>query len=137
MKWSYEGDFLASGGNDNKLVVWSSHSVTPLAKYDDHTAAVKAIAWSPHEHGLLVSGGGTADRTLKFWDVLNNKLVNSIDTESQVCSVMFSRNYNELVSTHGYSQNQIMIWRYPSLQKQGVLLGHSSRVLYLGMSPDS
>ena len=24
---------------------------------------------------------------------------------------------NELVSTHGYSQNQIMVWKYPSMAK--------------------
>ena len=38
----------------------------PVHKFLDHKAAVKAVAWSPHQHGLLVSGGGTADRTIKF-----------------------------------------------------------------------
>lgn len=26
---------------------------------------------------------------------------------------------NEIVSTHGYSQNQIMVWKYPSMTKAG------------------
>ena len=30
----------------------------PLCRFNDHTAAVKAVAWSPHQHGLLASGGG-------------------------------------------------------------------------------
>jgi len=137
LKWSFEGDQLASGGNDNKLIVWSDQSVAPLYKFKQHTAAVKAVAWSPHEHGVLVSGGGTTDRTIKSWNTLNGKLVNSIDTGSQVCSLMFSKNYNELVSTHGYSQNQVMLWKYPSMQKAGIFTGHTSRVLYLAMSPDS
>ena len=40
------------------------------------------------------------------------------------------------VSTHGYSQNQILVWKYPSLVQVAKLTGHSYRVLYLAMSPD-
>jgi len=43
---------------------------------------------------------------------------------------------NEIVSTHGYSLNQILVWKYPSMQKLATLSGHSYRVLYLAMSPD-
>lgn len=35
------------------------------------------------------------------------------------------------VSTHGYSQNQILVWKYPSLTQVAKLTGHSYRVLYL------
>lgn len=49
---------------------------------------------------------------------------------------MFSRNVNELVSTHGYSQNQIVVWKYPSMKKLATLTGHTFRVLYLACSPD-
>lgn len=108
-----------------------------MCQYEQHTAAVKAIAWSPHQHGLLVSGGGTADRTIRVWDALTSSSSGCIHTESQVCNLIFSRNYNEFVSTHGYSQNQVAIWKYPSLENIGVLTGHTSRVLYLAMSPDS
>jgi cell division cycle 20-like protein 1, cofactor of APC complex len=61
---------LCSGGNDNKLLVWSPKASEPLVKYCDHLAAVKAVAWSPHQHGMLVSGGGTADRTIRFRNTL-------------------------------------------------------------------
>jgi len=46
------------------------HSNTPIFSLLKHTAAVKALAWSPHQHGLLVTGGGTADRTIRFWNSL-------------------------------------------------------------------
>ena len=49
---------------------------------------------------------------------------------------MFSKNVNEIVSTHGFSQNQIILWKYPSMQKVTTLTGHTYRVLYLSMSPD-
>lgn len=75
LKWSFDEKMLASGGNDNKLFVWDathgssnaggSGITEPLCSFTDHTAAVKAVAWSPHQHGLLASGGGTADRHIR------------------------------------------------------------------------
>jgi cell division cycle 20-like protein 1, cofactor of APC complex len=121
-------------------------------------AAVKAIAWSPHHHGLLVSGGGTADRCIRFWNTLTGQPMQCVDTGkicimtnfigqrmngisnwlsgSQVCNLAWSKHSSELVSTHGYSQNQILVWKYPSLTQVAKLTGHSYRVLYLALSPD-
>ncbi|URE40187.1 WD domain, G-beta repeat [Musa troglodytarum] len=126
LKWSHDNRELASGGNDNR----------PVLKYSEHTAAVKAIAWSPHVHGLLASGGGTADRCIRFWNTVTNSHLSCIDTGSQVCNLVWSKNVNELVSTHGYSQNQIIVWRYPTMSKLATLTGHTYRVLYLAISPD-
>ncbi|XP_027160828.1 protein FIZZY-RELATED 3 [Coffea eugenioides] len=136
LKWSHDDRELASGGNDNQLLVWNQHSQQPILRLTEHTAAVKAITWSPHQSGLLASGGGTADRCIRFWNTTNGNQLNSVDTGSQVCNLAWSKNVNELVSTHGYSQNQIMVWKYPSMAKVATLTGHSLRVLYLALSPD-
>ncbi|CAG07732.1 unnamed protein product, partial [Tetraodon nigroviridis] len=136
LKWSTDHQLLASGGNDNKLLVWNHSSVLPVQQYTEHLAAVKAIAWSPHQHGLLASGGGTADRCIRFWNTLTGQPLQCTDTGSQVCNLAWSKHTNELVSTHGYSQNQILVWKYPSLTQVAKLTGHSYRVLYLAMSPD-
>ncbi len=136
LRWNTEDGQLASGGNDNKLMVWDKLSETPLFKFSEHTAAVKAIAWSPHQHNLLASGGGTADRRIKFWNTTTGHCVQELDTGSQVCNLAWSKNSNELVSTHGYSQNQIVVWKYPSMTQVASLTGHTYRVLYLAMSPD-
>ena len=136
LKWSFDGSQLASGGNDNNLMVWSLHSNKPLMCNNDHIAAVKAIAWSPHQHNILASGGGTADRTIRFWNTNTFEQIYKIDTGSQVCNLVFSKSSNELVSTHGYSLNQINVWKLPNMQKIATLTGHSFRVLYLSLSPD-
>uniref|UniRef100_A0AC35TQB8 WD_REPEATS_REGION domain-containing protein n=1 Tax=Rhabditophanes sp. KR3021 TaxID=114890 RepID=A0AC35TQB8_9BILA len=136
LKWSPDKVHLASGGNDNKLLIWSLRKSEPVQIHSEHTAAVKAIAWSPHHHGVLVSGGGTADKTIRVFNVLTGQPLQAIDTGSQVCNLAFSKHSSELVSTHGYSLNQITIWKYPSLQPVLKLSGHSQRVLFLAMSPN-
>lgn len=54
----------------------------------------------------------------------------------QVCNLAWSKNVNEIVSAHGYSQNQLIVWKYPSMTKLTTLTGHSYRVLYLAVAPD-
>ncbi|KAH9962478.1 WD40 repeat-like protein [Russula compacta] len=163
------GGLLASGGNDNKVCIWDLRSSrrpstrsgagnaeeggsstsasgplpsgdSPLWKFHEHTAAVKALAWDPHVAGVLATGGGTQDKHIRFWNVQFGTMLSELDTGSQVCNLTWSLTSHEIVSTHGYSstapQNQICIWKYPSLDMVASLTGHSSRVLYLAMSPD-
>ncbi|XP_029659332.1 cell division cycle protein 20 homolog isoform X1 [Formica exsecta] len=140
LKWSFDGQYLASGGNDNMLQIWPSingrnHS-QPIYSFNQHQAAVKALAWCPWQNNVLASGGGTADRTIRFWNVNTGACLNTIDTKSQVCALLWSSNYKEIISGHGYAQNQLTIWKYPSMTKVADLIGHTSRVLHLAMSPD-
>ncbi|EJD40347.1 putative subunit of the anaphase promoting complex [Auricularia subglabra TFB-10046 SS5] len=139
---------LASGGNDNKVMVWDVRkarqdglgSTAPLFKFHEHTAAVKALAWSPHMPNILATGGGTQDKYLRFWNMQRGRIQEQYDTGSQVCALLWSKSTNELVSSHGFSataaQNQILVFRYPKLSMVASLQGHTSRVLYLAMSPD-
>lgn len=142
LKWSPSGQYLASGGNDNLLCIWDASSasrggvVTPRHQLTEHQAAVKALAWCPFQRNTLASGGGTADRTIKFWNASNGALLNSIDTGSQVCSLLWSQHEREILSSHGYSRNQLCLWKYPSMQKVKELEGHTARVLHLAASPD-
>lgn len=84
-----------------QLLVWNHSSLSPVQQYTEHLAAVKAIAWSPHQHGLLASGGGTADRCIRFWNTLTGQPLQCIDTGSQVCNLAWSKHANELVSGPG------------------------------------
>lgn len=54
----------------------------------------------------------------------------------QVCNIGWSKSVDELVSTHGYSLNQIVVWKYPTMEKVATLSGHTYRVLYMAMSPN-
>lgn len=67
-----------------QLLIWSPSAQAPVQRHNEHKAAIKAIAWSPHQHGILASGGGTADRTIRFWNTLTGQALQSIDTGSQV-----------------------------------------------------
>lgn len=57
---------IASGGNDNVVNVWDGRMLTaPKMVKNNHTAAVKALAWCPWQSSLLATGGGSSDRTIQ------------------------------------------------------------------------
>ncbi|KAG1726950.1 WD40 repeat-like protein [Suillus paluster] len=151
LKWARDGGPLASGGNDNKVCIWdlrgskrcfciwvrirrcwgrrrrrSGGGDSPLWKFHEHTAAVKALAWDPHVSGVLATGGGTQDKHIRFWNTFNGTMLSELDTGSQVCNLIWSLTSHEL----------ICIWKYPNLNMVASLTGHTHRVLYLAMSPD-
>ncbi|CAM9801837.1 unnamed protein product, partial [Sphacelaria rigidula] len=146
LKWSPDGSTLASGGNENFLCLWDANMSgrglgqargvnggrapgehAPRKVLTQHQAAVKALAWCPFQRHLLGSGGGTADRTIKFWNTANGCMLNSVDTGSQVCALQWSKHNKELVSSHGFSENQLCLWKYPSMLKIKEFRGHTSR----------
>jgi cell division cycle protein 20 (cofactor of APC complex) len=139
LSWNADGTTLASGGNDNMLCLWdasSSSASRPRFALTDHQAAVKALAWSPHERNLLATGGGTADRCIKFWNANTGSLLNSIDTGSQVCALQWNPHEKEILSSHGFARNQLSLWKYPTLAKIKDFDGHTARVLHMATSPD-
>lgn len=85
LKWSHDDRELASGGNDNQLLLWNQHSRQPILKLTKQTAAVKAMAWSPYQNSILASGGGTGDPCIRFWNTTTGNQLNIVDTGSQVC----------------------------------------------------
>mmetsp|Transcript_22970 Transcript_22970/g.56599 ORF Transcript_22970/g.56599 Transcript_22970/m.56599 type:complete len:537 (-) Transcript_22970:43-1653(-) len=146
LKWNNDGDMLASGGNDDMLCIWDfrmssgrNQALEPRLQLREHKSAVKAIDWNPHHRGLLASGGGTKDGTIKIWNSHSGALLSSKSCWSQVSSVIWSQNRNELCSSHGFSNNVLTLWNYgsgSSLTKMTDFVGHTSRILSTACSPD-
>lgn len=136
LKWSPDGSQLASGANDNMCMIWDAGQSTARHQFADANAAVKALAWCPFERNILATGAGTADRHIRFYNTMTGTCVNKIDTGSQVCSLVWSPTEKEILSGHGYSENQLTLWKYPTMARVAELTGHSQRVLHMAISAD-
>lgn len=96
----------------------------------------QALAWSPWQSNLLATGGGTSDQTIHFWSSTTGARTSSLHTGSQVTSLLFSPHSKEILSTHGFPNNNITLWSYPSLEKIYDVPAHDARVLSSALSPD-
>lgn len=161
IKNNNEGTYLASSGADKLVCIWdlrkcskqyiginSFNNVsdinvlcdrynTPIKVFSESKAAVKALGWCPWKRNILATGGGLSDKNLRFYNCDTFKLFYSINTGSQICSLLWNNKEYEIISSHGYSQNTINIWNYPKLSKIVELKGHKNKVNYTALSPDS
>lgn len=80
---------IASGGNDNKMALFSLKSMGKIAEFNQHRAAVKALAFDPNS-STIATGGGSADKHIRFFSTQSLSEIYSIDTGSQICNIMFS-----------------------------------------------
>ena len=116
-KWSPSGNQLASGGNDNLLHIWDHNSIgngTHVHRLDAHQAAVKALAWSAPTCSppaaappTAASSSGTPPpaRCSTPW------------TRTRRCALQWNMHERELLSSHGYSQNQLCLWKYLTIRR--------------------
>lgn len=134
LEWSPDFKNLASGSNDNTVCIWQENQM--LHRLQEHRAAVKALSWCPWQSGHLATGGGSTCQKLKLWNVQNGRCMKSVDTGSQVCSIVWNAHERELLTGHGFSDGKHMsLWQYPGLTKM-TSLGVEERVLSMCRSPD-
>lgn len=143
MKFRKDGLQLASGGNDNTVMIWDTRQDDPLWIKRTHNAAVKAISWNPDVSNLLATGGGSLDRHIHFWNTNTGARIGSIDTGSQVSSLHWGQSYenglmnSEIVATGGSPNNCISIYNYETKFKVAeITQAHESRIVSSQLSPD-
>lgn len=126
---------LASGGNDNRVFVFDVRAAArPLARLGEHRAAVKALAWAPRTPGLLLTGGGTADRTVRLWDMsAPSPLVRARVFESQICGLRWLRS-GKVLASFGYSNDDVKLLSDLRVEKRFV--AHRNRVIHLAVNDD-
>ncbi|KAL2915690.1 hypothetical protein HK105_204875 [Polyrhizophydium stewartii] len=129
---------FATGGNGHIVNIWDRRQMArPLLAIHEHTSAVRALQWCPWEDNLLATGGGLGDGKICFFNSNTGRLQATIETGQQVCQVLWSRYHRELVSLLSLETDQIVLWRYPTLEQIGSIPGHTgARPLFAALSPD-
>ena len=90
--------------------MYSSNLATPtpyLHRLNENCSLVKALAWYPFQSNLLESSVGSVDQCIKFWNTHIGACLKTVDTHSQVCSLLWNNHEHDQLSSHGFSQKPI------------------------------
>lgn len=134
---------LAVGGNDNACTIWDIKDIeSPIVQFIlPHNAAVKAVAFCPWSKSLLATGGGSKDRTIRFWHTQSGTLLDQVKTPGQITSLIWSTRKKQIVSTFGFGDvdNPILVTVYSYPTVEPLVHVHATttlRVLSAVPSPD-
>lgn len=135
---------LAIGANNNNSSIWDISDLLKPKKifHLKHEAAVKAVAFCPWMPNLLVTGGGSRDKTIRFWHSKSGTLISQFKTKAQVTAIIWSRSKKELLVTFGFgdmiNKNEILaVYSYPSMKlKLRVTAPSDTRILTADISDD-
>lgn len=132
--FSADGQTMASGSNDNTIVLWDVASGLPLTPpLTGHEDNVLSIDFSPVDQ-IVASAGD--DKTIRLWDAATGQSINPPLTghTSSVSSVNFSPDGQALASSGGKT---IILWDLTSSPPlSSTLTGHSGPVRTVSFSPD-
>lgn len=92
--FSPDGQWLASGGWDNKIKLWEVATGQEVRTLAGHTDAVRAVAFSPD--GRWLASGSLLDGTVKLWEVATGSNVRTF--AGLTGAVAFSPDGNLLAS---------------------------------------
>ena len=108
----------------------------PTIIINKHKSAVRSIAWSPWQRGVLATGGYKKDNIIRFYNVGTKSQIGEYNTGYPICQLIWNKYEKEIISSHSGGKNSITVWSYPKMSKITELTGHLNRVLYMQMSPD-
>ncbi|RYP62156.1 hypothetical protein DL770_009629 [Monosporascus sp. CRB-9-2] len=72
---SHDGKFVATGGEDSRIVLWDAEKLMPLKTFFHHRDAVTGLAWRKGTHQLFSS---SKDRTVKVWSMDEQAYVDTL-----------------------------------------------------------
>ena len=131
--FSQDGQLLALGGGQGRIVILEVPSWTPLPKKARVTGRVTTLAFSP-DGSQLVAGSLYQDPRVSVFDLNGGEDIRLIGHSGFISKVAFSPDGRLLAS--GSGDQNIKLWRTSDWSEAANLQGHRDEVWSVGFSPD-
>ena len=122
---SRDSRFIISGsrGSEKNLIYWSLETGQKIADLAGHTSTVFCACFS--KNGLNAASG-SADKTVRTWNLREIKQEHEFDHGSSILSIKFLDFKRMLVS--GGDDRKVIIWNLIDKSQYAVLSGHNQKI---------
>ncbi len=122
-----DSQWLASGADDGKIIVWDAAQGTKKWEFDAHEGSVAHLAFAA-DGRLLASAGGTADPTLRVWDLAAGTEKTTLDANYAgiefISGIVLSPDGKQIVVCH--NSRELDVWDVASGKLSRHLVGHAN-----------
>ncbi|EGS20084.1 eukaryotic translation initiation factor 3-like protein [Thermochaetoides thermophila DSM 1495] len=115
IRYNREGDLIFSVSKDQQICVWFSHNGERLGTYRGHQGAIWTVDVDPT---TTMIASGSADNTIRLWDVKTGRLLKTWDFPTAIKRVEFNEDGTKLVAV---------------TEKR---MGHLGTIVVLNINPD-
>ncbi|CAI4215051.1 unnamed protein product [Parascedosporium putredinis] len=94
VRYNADGDLIFSVSKDNQICVWFSHNGERLGTYKGHVGAIWTVDVDPTS---TIAASGSADNTIRMWEVKTGRCIKTWEFPTAVKRVEFNEDATKLL----------------------------------------
>jgi periodic tryptophan protein 2 len=133
LAYAPDGQTIATGGDDGKVKVWSTHSGFCFVTFTEHTASISAVSFAKQGNVLFTA---SLDGTVRAYDLIRYRNFRTFTSPSPVqFSCLAVDPSGEVVAAGSTDSFEVFLWSVQTGKLLDVLAGHESPISSLAFSP--
>jgi WD40 repeat protein len=121
-------EYIAIGESGGLVSLWRGKTLIRLIS---HPGPVCDLSWSVSFPDILAIAGG---KTVNFYSVFQGKVTGQINTENEICRILWSRNTSEIAISTDSPEEHLSLCSYPEIKIQNCWAGHDCSPIFLGLT---
>lgn len=132
VSFSPDGKWIASGGNDQTIKLWSAATGQVQRTFHGHRDWIHAISFSADGQRIV---SASSDKTLAIWDAETGRMIHRVTADKiKLDSVAFSPDGRFVVS--GGADQKVKLWNADTGRLIRTLSGHKGSISSVAFGPD-
>jgi periodic tryptophan protein 2 len=133
LSYAPDGQTIATGGDDGKVKVWSTHSGFCFITFTEHSAPISSVAFAKQGSVLF---SASLDGTVRAYDLIRYRNFRTFTSPSPVqFSCLAVDPSGEVVAAGSADSFEVFLWSVQTGKLLDVMVGHTGPVSSLAFSP--